>query len=295
MSTTRSAPRCGRPPPPEPSPLAAPPHAFHLSSLSVPVLPTISLAAPHLFASDEGGQEGEGERGGLRWGWGGGSPGAALPPNPESLPLPMSEPFSRCQLTVRFVHFSLHLLGPPLSISASRRLSFCVLMSDCLLPSPSPAPSPAFSPGSLVPVLSLHPCLLPFYVCPLSPSPIFLPVSPSPPSVLGVCLSDPPLHPLSMLLPPRVSAPPLPHPPRLREIPQPEQHRGPERGVPAPRAPCHSSWLSQGHPLRSPHPALHPLALPSPPWGDSGVTGKKVKELGVAGWGKGFFKKSKSQ
>ncbi|KAI5213794.1 La-Related Protein 1 [Manis pentadactyla] len=79
---------------------------------------------------------------------------------------------------------------------------------------------------------------------------------------------------------------------RLREIPQPEQHRGPERGVPAPRAPCHSSWLSQGHPPRSPYPALHPLALPSPPWGDSGVTGKKVKELGVGGVGKGFFFKN---
>uniref|UniRef100_A0A8D0TWX4 Uncharacterized protein n=1 Tax=Sus scrofa TaxID=9823 RepID=A0A8D0TWX4_PIG len=64
---------------------------------------------------------------------------------------------------------------------------------------------------------------------------------------------------------------------------------GPERGVPAPRAPCHPPWLSQGRPPRSPNPALHPLALPSPPWGDSGVTGKKVKGAGGGGWGKGFF------
>lgn len=87
------------------------------------------------------------------------------------------------------------------------------------------------------------------------------------------------------MLPPVFLTPP----PRLREIPQPEQHRGPERGVPAPRAPCHSPWLSQGRPPRSPNPALHPLALPSPPWGDSGVTGKKVKGAGGGGWGKGFF------
>nr|BAC87004.1 unnamed protein product [Homo sapiens] len=83
------------------------------------------------------------------------------------------------------------------------------------------------------------------------------------------------------------SPPPLP--PRLREIPQPQQHRGPERGVPAPRAPCHPPWLSPGRPPRSPDPALHPLALPSPLWGDSGVTGKKVKGAGGGGWGKGFF------
>nr|XP_012609588.1 LOW QUALITY PROTEIN: extensin-like [Microcebus murinus] len=103
-----------------------------------------------------------------------------------------------------------------------------------------------------------------------------------------------------LLSPPETSRDPRsppPLPPRLREIPQPEQHRGPERGVPAPRAPCHPPWLSPGHPPRSPYPALHPLALPSPLWGDSGVTRKKVKGAGGGGVGNGFFfykKKSKS-
>uniref|UniRef100_A0A8C6GSZ8 Uncharacterized protein n=1 Tax=Mus spicilegus TaxID=10103 RepID=A0A8C6GSZ8_MUSSI len=63
---------------------------------------------------------------------------------------------------------------------------------------------------------------------------------------------------------------PLSLPPRLREVPQPEQHCGPERGVPAPRAPRHPPWLSPGHAPSSPDPALHPLAQPSPLWGDWG-------------------------
>lgn len=121
--------------------------------------------------------------------------------------------------------------------------------------------------------------------CPLLP---FLSLSLSF-SLPWVSLSDPSLHPHLRASPLFLHTSP---PPRLREIPQPEQHRGPERGVPAPRAPCHPPWLSPGRPPRSPDPALHPLALPSPLWGDSGVTRKKVKGAGGGGWGKGFFKKN---
>uniref|UniRef100_A0A9L0JNS9 Potassium voltage-gated channel subfamily C member 3 n=1 Tax=Equus asinus TaxID=9793 RepID=A0A9L0JNS9_EQUAS len=112
-----------------------------------------------------------------------------------------------------------------------------------------------------------------------------VPPDPSPPAVT-LCISVP--SSCHRLRPRETLGPPLPLSPRLREIPQPEQHRGPQRGVPAPRAPCHPPWLAQGRPPRSPNPALHPLALPSPPWGDSGVTGKKVKGAGGGG-GKGFF------
>lgn len=191
-------------------------------------------------------------------------------------PLPMSEPFSSMRLTVRFVHFSLSPSPwPALSVSASP----CPAVSRRL----TALSPPRLSSRLLCLLLSLPRCLFLHLVSFLSVSllPPSLPLSWGP-SVYGTL----PLHPDSMLAP-RVSAPP----PRLREIPQPEQHRGPERGVSAPRAPSHSPRLPQGRPPRSPNLALHPLALPSPLWGDSGVTGKKVK--GAGGGGKGFFLKIK--
>jgi hypothetical protein len=122
----------------------------------------------------------------------------------------------------------------------------------------------------------------------LTDSPISSPLSISSarPSRLSLCfwasLSSPslslPVYPClgSLSYPHPGSHPHAPsHPclcsfPRLREVPQPEQHCGPERGVPAPRAPRHPPWLSPGHAPSSPDPALHPLAQPSPLWGDWG-------------------------
>ena len=94
-------------------------------------------------------------------------------------PLPMSEPFSVMRLTVRFVHFSLslHLLGPPLSISSP--LSLCLFVAWCL--------SHLLS-VSLHLVFLLSVSLLPPSLClgvslsmgpsPCPPSPCFLPVFP---------------------------------------------------------------------------------------------------------------------
>lgn len=189
-------------------------------------------------------------------------------------PLPVSEPSSWMRLTVRFVHFSL-------SVPLVRLCPSLPLAPSCDRPPlcPSPSASVAFSLRlSLAFPGSLFLCLLSFL-----PFPSCLPPS----LCLGVSVCGTlPLHPNSS---PCFRPTPAP---RLREIPQPEQHRGPQRGVPAPRAPRHPPWLSQGSPPCSPNPALHPLALPSPLWGDLGVTGKKVKGAGGGGWGKGFYKKN---